>query len=244
VTNLATSTTRSIDGVLVTRLVKPSGNEVVLTRDDRADCLPVAPPPASRTGSVLWRAAWTQVHPLTVAGAPTDTVWTYVGASPLAYWGALCGWWEDAVRDGCGLGVFEHDVTLRPDIIETFETCSHEWCSFGYEDICCQDMSGWSDEVCERFRQAGSPDGWSPCMDSWADGLGCTKFSAELIAAIPDAPHRIPADNRDWRYMCGGSGVYPVVGLGDILRAGGAKHSWHFPSVEHHHKVQVPDLVE
>lgn len=232
--------TRSLGGELITRIRTADGNEVILVRPDRADCLPTPPPVAPRTGSIQYHCPFTAIHPLTVAGAPPGTVWTYVGASPLAYWAALCGWWEDAVALGTGLAVFEHDVVCRPDIVEAFETSPDPWLSAGYQDVCCQDPVGWSDENRARWEAIGSPPGWSPCLESWADLLGCTRYSAELIAAAPDAPHRIPADNRDWHYMCGGSGVYPVVGLGDILRAAGWRHSWMWPAAEHTHQVQVP----
>jgi hypothetical protein len=237
---LASSSVRSLGGLLVQRLITPDGNEVIVTRPERADCLDSPPPVAPRTGSLAFRCGYTAVHPLTVAGAPTDTVWTYVGASPLAYWAALCGWWEDAVAEGCGLAVFEHDVVCRPDIVEAFETRPDPWLSAGYFDVCCKDPAGWSDDNRARWAAMGSPEGWSPCLEGWADHLGMTRFSAQLVAAVPDAPHRIPADNRDWHLLCGGSGSRPVVGLGDILRAEGFEHSWYFPSAVHHHQVQAP----
>lgn len=63
-------------------------------------------------------------------------------------------------------------------------------------------------------------------MEAWRNELGCTRFRAELIAAVPDAVSSIPTDGWDWHNLCDG--------LGGNLRRAGFSHHWHFPPVRHH----------
>ena len=144
---------------------------------------------------------YTQRHPKTEAGVPEDATWAYVGDDDHAYWRLLCEWWER----GESFLVVEHDVICRPDIIESVETCPEPWCCYGYDDICCPG-----------------------CMDAWANTLGCTRFRAELIVAVPDAVSSIKRpEHLIWTNVCDG--------IGTNLRAVGFTHHWHFPAVYHHH---------
>jgi hypothetical protein len=72
-------------------------------------------------------------------------------------------------------------------------------------------------------------------MENWRNELGCTRFRAELIQAVPDALEGTPLGNNglpitwDWKNLCDG--------LGNNLRAAGATHHWHYPAAEHHHRL-------
>jgi hypothetical protein len=67
----------------------------------------------------------------------------------------------EALRDvwNCAQGfvVVEHDICIGPETIDSLTNCSDLWCVFPY----------WIN-------------------DGYATGLGCTKFSTELIEAVPD----------------------------------------------------------
>lgn len=159
---------------------------------------------------------FTRRHPKTQAGAPCDATWVDVSGDRFAYWRTLCEWWER----GETFTIIEHDVVCRPDIIDGFITCDEPWCLHPYDDICHQ-----------------------ACMEAWANMLGCTRFDAGLIAAVPDAcTSSSDLSLRDWHNVCDG--------IGNNLRAAGFTHHWHEPPVWHHHmdrpesRVFAPPLVE
>ncbi len=77
------------------------------------------------------------------------------------YWNALTERWTGE-QD---LVVIEQDIVISPDVIPTFESCEHDWCSFSYESM--------------HF--GSSP----PTMVRTAGALGCTKFSADLQRRFP-----------------------------------------------------------
>lgn len=158
------------------------------------------PIPEQRIGTVQWYVPFARVHPDTVAGAPTDAIWVDVSSSPTAYFGMLQEIWAR----GETFALLEHDVVCRPDVIAAMESRLEPWVSFGYSDICHVE-----------------------CMEAWRDMLGCTRFRAELLEAVPDAVSSIPAEGRDWHELCNW--------LGGNLRAAGFSHAWGFPWVEHHH---------
>ena len=151
---------------------------------------------------------YTSVDARTAASAPADAIWCDVSQSPLSYYGALRSWWAK----GADFVVLEHDVVCRPDVVEAFENCPEPWCVFGYADIC-----------------------HPHCMEAWRNELGCTRFRAELIRAVPDALDGTPLGNNglpitwDWKNLCDG--------LGNNLRAKNYTHHWHYPAVEHHHRL-------
>jgi hypothetical protein len=150
------------------------------------------------------------------AGAPGTAEWVDVSCDPHAYWRLLDRVWAECVDSGDSLMVVEHDVVCRPDVIEQFETCPEPWCVFGYTPICH-----------ER------------CREAWANMLGCTRFSAELIAACPNALSTIPPELRDWHNLCDHLAGDKVNGVPAAslrthsLRAAGFSHHWHTPAVHH-----------
>ena len=139
-------------------------------------------------------------HPDTIAGAPPGAEWVRVSEDRFAYWRLLCRLWAD----GEGFMVLEHDVVCRPDVLDQFGTCDEPWCAFPYADMCC-----------------------AACVEKWRNTLGCTRFSAEIIRAVPDAVSGITPGMRDWHCLCNG--------LGAALRTAGFTHHWHAPPVRHHH---------
>jgi hypothetical protein len=160
------------------------------------------PSPEPRIGLAFY-VPYTRVYPATVAGAPVDAVWVDVSSSANAYFGALYGWWQEADS----FAVIEHDVVCRSDVVQAFEECPEPWCTFGYADV------------------------WHPeSMAAWSDILGCTRFRAELIEAVPDAVSSISPGGWDWHNLS--------YGLGENLRAAGYTQHWHYPWVEHYHTLE------
>src|ERR1017187_9292652 len=92
--------------------------------------------------------------------APAGTVWVDVSDSPLAYYESLKRIWGL----GEGFALLEHDVVCRPDIVQAFETCEHPWCTFVYDNLCCPG-----------------------CKEAYNNQLGCTRFSREIVRAVPRA---------------------------------------------------------
>ena len=194
------------DGSRLEIVEQETGNRTILIPRAKFEGGLQPPAPMPLVGETHWYIPYTAVHPRTVAGAPADAVWLDVSSSPIAYYGALLDIWER----GETFAMLEHDVVCRPDVIAAFENSTAPWECFGYSDICCQDEHGRS-----------------PCMEAWRNLLGCTRFSKEIIEAVPDAVSSIPRDNWDWHNVCDG--------LGANLRAAGFTHRWCFPAVEHHH---------
>ena len=164
------------------------------------------PPPGPRSSGAAWHVPYTAVHPETRDAAPSGAAWVDVSLSPVAYYAALLDIWAA----GETFAVLEHDVVCRPDVIAGLDACPEPWCLYGYADMC-------------------HPE----CQEAWRNQLGCTRFRAELIRAVPDAVASIPRDMWDWHNVCDG--------LGENLRAAGFTHHWHSPPVEHHrqtHKIK------
>jgi hypothetical protein len=148
----------------------------------------------------------TKILPDIAASTPSNARWVNVAASNNAYWAAMAMWW----KNGEMFMVLEHDVVCRPDIIAEFDACPEPWCAFGYANMC-------------------HPE----CMEAWRNLLGCTRFRAEIIAAVPDAVTSVDPKYYDWHNMCDG--------VGNNLRAAGFTHHWHYPPAEHTQRVQRGD---
>ena len=115
---------------------------------------------------------YTVIHEATLAGVPRDAEWIDVSESPIAYWSALCDFWQP-----WNLTVVEHDVQARPDIFTEFAECSEPWCYFHYSNHTEENAAAWH----------------------WGI-LGCTRFRRELIEAAPNAVNDIEPRHRDWHY--------------------------------------------
>lgn len=180
-------------------------------------------------------------HPRTVAAGRATTaqtgvpvVWEDVSGDEFAYWRLMARLWEPSDD----LVIVEHDVELRADVIEQFNTCERLWCTHGYDNIC-------------------HPE----CMEAWSNALGCTRFRKELIAACPDAVlsipdewHKIPSysakvHRRDWHNLCdelagdkiGGAGVPGSPRTGSV-RDAGFTHHFHNPPVVHWDRNRDPEF--
>ena len=157
---------------------------------------------------------YTARHLDTLAGAPAQAEWVYVGDDNEAYWRTLCDFWNS----GDDLLILEHDVVCRPDVLAQFEECPEVWSAFGYSDMC-------------------HPE----CMEAWGNAFGCTRFRKELMADVPDAVTSIPEGyGRDWHNLC--DYVSGVTWLGRPARPGSSRdagytHHWHGPAVTHHKMV-------
>lgn len=145
------------------------------------------------------------------AAVPAGTEWADVSDGPDAYWRLMCRLWAD----GEAFLVVEHDVVIHRDVIPQVESCLEPICLFPYDNIC-----HWA------------------CQEAWANMLGCTRFSAAVIAAVPDAVSSIPPAQRDWHNLCDSIAGNKVGGMPaplrpHSLRAAGFTHHWHFPAVHH-----------
>lgn len=150
---------------------------------------------------------YTGVRPDVAEAAPPGTIWVDVASGDLAYFESLGDIWSRGEQ----FATVEHDILIRPDIVAAFEECPEPWCVFGYTEFCCADEHGNS-----------------PCMEAWRNELGCTRFRAEVMEAVPDAVSSIPQGAlQDWHNLCDG--------LGNNLRAAGFTHHWHTPHARHDH---------
>ncbi len=78
----------------------------------------------------------------------------------------------DLWRAGETFVVIEHDIVVYPGAIGAMLDCDHGWCGTVY-----------------------------PYRAAEIACLGCTKFSAEFIAAHPGVPAWVAAREHGWRYL-------------------------------------------
>jgi hypothetical protein len=121
---------------------------------------------------------FTARHVDTLAGAPPDAEWVYVGETAHSYWECLSEYWER----GEDLVIIEHDVVCRPDVSQAFASCLEPWCIFPYDNH----------DAAEA--------------EAWRNMLGCTRFRRELVRAVPDAVSSIEPQHRDYHNVCDGIG--------------------------------------
>lgn len=159
-------------------------------------------PPAPRgTGPTAVYVPYTKVLPQVVKGAPPFAVWVDVSSDPEAYWGLLLDLWdrqEDFV-------ILEHDVVFQRGILGKFSVCPDPWCLHPYSPAC--------------------PCGNPRCRETEQNNLGCTRFRAELMVAVPDAVNSIPIELRHFSRLCDG--------LAANLREAEFDHHFHEPGVSH-----------
>lgn len=196
------------DGSVAQIVTDPSGVDTVIVR--RAHTFNEAAVSSGYTSPFRWYVPFTAKHPDTVANAPDNATWVNVAQHDHAYYAALTHWWEQ----GETFAVLEHDVICRPDIVESFDACPELWCTYPYVPEC----------------ECGNP----ACREAWRNQLGCTRFRAELMTAVPAALRDAPPHLWDWHNACDG--------LGNSLRAAGFTHHWHLPGVDHHRGVQRDGL--
>jgi hypothetical protein len=70
---------------------------------------------------------------------------------------------SDAWDGAEGFAIVEHDIVVRSDTLDELANCPHDWCAFAYQ------YGHWGLQY----------------------GLGCVKFSTDLIARCPDAMDRV-----------------------------------------------------
>lgn len=96
----------------------------------------------------------------------------------------------------------EHDVVIRPGVLDELNDCPHPWCAFPYA-----------------------------LRDTTVAGLGCTKFTAELIAAHPHAVAQTWAEHTEAHPR--GHWCNLDDRLTRVLTAARATRHLHGPPVEH-----------
>ena len=123
------------------------------------------------------------LHPLTSAAlglfAP-QAEHVDVSANPSAYWRLLRRLWGE----GVGWVNVEHDIEIRSDTIPQFEVCDRPWCVAPYNG--------------GGIGQPGDP--------LLYESLGCARFSADLLGAVPDLMDRVGGHtdtlaSKDWRRL-------------------------------------------
>lgn len=145
------------------------------------------------------RAIQEERNPETVASAPPNAEWVNVEGSDWNYWSLLCTLWDPRHS----LMLIEHDVTCRPDIVTAYESCSEPWCMTNYHAFSDEDAAAWH----------------------WGI-LGCTRFSAELMAKTSTLMTGMSPGMRHWTELS--------TGVGQALRELGYAPHEHFPRVIHH----------
>lgn len=139
------------------------------------------------------------------APAGADVVWRELDPADFTAYARLLveawGWPGD-------LMIVEHDVSLRPYVVEELAACSQPWCGFPY-------AIGQQLLVC----------------------LGCTRFSAHLKAALPDLMARAAAvgSEQDGGGVPAGDWRRLDVRIAHLLEQLGHVRHAHWPPVEHHH---------
>jgi hypothetical protein len=101
---------------------------------------------------------YTFIHPRTVESLRLHAPGTeFVGVvgDDFAYWREIKSRWNG--EDS--LTIIEHDIEIHEDVIGQFRSCPEPWCAFPYEVLA---RGNWLDQ-----------------------GIGCTKFSAELQRLVP-----------------------------------------------------------
>jgi hypothetical protein len=106
------------------------------------------------------------------------------------------------------LVIIEHDIGIHAGVIEGFRECRQPWCGHPY-------AIGEQLLVC----------------------LGCTRFTAQLKATLPDLMAQAAAvgDAQDGGIMAAGSWQRMDVRIGALLEAHGHNRHPHQPPVQHFH---------
>lgn len=150
---------------------------------------------------------YTVRHPATVAAVPAEAVWVDVSGHRFDYWRLLVDWWWV----GVDLAIVEHDVAPHAEVWDEFAACPEPWCYFRYSNFTDENAAAWH----------------------WGI-LGCTRFRAALIDAVPFAARDVEERWRDWHYLS--------TGLGVILREAGFTPHMH-GVIDHHRMMDVGGVV-
>lgn len=104
--------------------------------------------------------------------------------------------------DGEPFAIVEHDIVPHPGALDELLGCPRDWCAFAY-----------------------------PYMNGTHAGLGCTRFSATLLAAVPDAVEQTWRESTDVHP----AGFWCALDdrLGRVLRRSGFTQHVHGPPVTH-----------
>lgn len=78
-----------------------------------------------------------------------------------AYWRLLRDLWSDAET----FAIVEHDIVVHPTVFDELDACPEQWCGFPHLYVC------------------GGESGYY--------GLGCVRFRASLLQAVPDAMEQV-----------------------------------------------------
>jgi hypothetical protein len=151
---------------------------------------------------------YTRVHPLTeesIAEHVPDIERVFVGRKDHAYWELLRDLWSA----GETFVLIEHDMELHSAVLPEFDACRQPWCVFPYPGP--TPPRGWSQV------EHGDP--------LLYRSLGCTRFSAALIAKRPRFIADLPS--RHWERL--DAEIAPA-----LMRLGYQVHV-HRPAVLQHH---------
>jgi hypothetical protein len=144
---------------------------------------------------------WVDLHPKTRVSvalyAPTAELIELSRADD-AYYKVLAGLWEA----GEGFLVIEQDIEVHAEVVPYLEACGERWCVYPYP---------------------GPAGAYGDPLTYYS--LGCTKFSAELLAEAPSLMADL--ESHDWRRL-------DALMLPLLREAAGQPH-WHSPPVNHHH---------
>lgn len=124
------------------------------------------------------------------------------------YWQFLCQMWAA----GETFLIVEQDVEIHGDVIPQMEQCPEPWCLFPYPGP--RPSRGWSQNHAD-----------TPLGHLLYRSLGCTKFSASLMARYPGFMSGLP--NHDWRRL--DAEIHPR------LEAKKVTPHLHWPHVLQHH---------
>lgn len=164
-----------------------------------------------------------------------------VSGDPEAYLAALCDWWSEPGD----LLVVEHDMLPASGVVEEMLDCPELWCSSPYRLALVEPrnfnlhgvkflnglpltIDGVTSELANpKLLDHLKAGGAAYCTD----GLGCTKFSAELKARMPNVVVESKSGGRVRAHAWLFNWLFNDVRISGALRRNGLTPHLHAPSV-------------
>lgn len=166
-------------------------------------------------------APYVRMHPLTdesLTRFAPHAERTDVSHSDTAYIKLLAKAWAD----GETFLLVEHDIELHHRVMGEAESCCHLWCTWPYARLMPGPHSTWDGER------------WSAGIPLLTRSLGCTRFSADLMAKMPDMVDQALKAPLCW---AGPAGHWSRIddAVGHTLALAQYPVHVHHPEVKHHH---------
>lgn len=177
-------------------------------------------PNASRADTPLVVCPYTKLDGRTrvaLTGRAARLAFVHVGGSPSAYADLLVELWAR----GEAFVLVEHDIEIHDGVLPELAACPEPWCLFPYARLLPGPKVRWDGR------------GWGPGVALLSNNLGCTRWSAELMAALPDLMTEVRNTARPGLPAGHWSRLDDVSA--QLLSLAGYEPHVHHPEVLHHH---------